>query len=312
MTPTEPRAHRERTVKAVLRGSIAFSLVAFLVVPFAASADEVDAHFSAGNAAAMASDWDTAVGEYERAATLLPQRSALVSYDLGTAYAHRGDLGRATYHLRRAMDFRAGPTTEVLESARHNLGVVRRRVELQATASGTMVDRPETWWDLVVEALRAPGIGWLSLVSGWAFLGAFFVHRRRGLAGRSTTVTGAISLVLAVCFVLPGALHALAIRADRTAPVAIVLDERVDAREGPGSHRKVELTLQGGAQVRIVDRTPGWVHVRLPGGIAGWVPEHTIGELDAVRPGVGTLTRRTVSATVRHADRPDTQIAPAG
>jgi hypothetical protein len=269
----------------------AVALVLSLLTTTSARADEVDAHFAAGNAAAQAGDWERAVVEYERAATLLPQRSAIVSYDLGTAYAHVGELGRATFHLRRAMDFRAGATTEVLESARHNLGVVRRRVELQATSSGALVDRPETWWDLVVEALRAPGIGWLSLLSGWGFLAALFFHRRRKLAGAPTTVAGTISIVLAVCYVVPGALHALALRADRTAPVAIVLDERVDAREGPGTHRKVEHTLQGGAQVRIVDRAPGWTRVRLPGGIEGWVSEAAVGELDATRPTAGTLRR---------------------
>jgi hypothetical protein len=273
-----------------------------------AAADEVDAHFAAGNAAAQVGDWNQAVAEYERAVTLLPQRSALVSYDLGTAYAHVGELGRATYYLRRATDFRAGPTTEVLEAARHNLGVVRRRVELEATASGALVDRPETWWDLVVEALRAPGLGWFSLVSGWGFLGALFVHRRRRFAGRSTAVAGALSIVFAVCFVLPGILHGMAIRADRTAPAAIVLDQRADAREGPGSHRKVEFTLQGGAQVRVVDRAPGWTNVRLPGGIEGWVPEHSVGELQATRP-VGTLRR---SGPTAQADAKSSQLAPRG
>ena len=230
-----------------------------------------------------------------------------MSYDLGTAYAHVGELGRATYHLRRAMDFRSGATAEVVESARHNLGVVRRQVELQATSSGALVDRPETWWDLVVEALRAPGIGWMALVSGWGFLGALFVHRRRKLAGRSTAVSGAVSIVLAVCYVVPGILHASALRADRTAPVAIVLDQRVDAREGPGSHRKVEFSLQGGAQVRIVDRAPGWTRVRLPGGIEGWVAEQTVGELDATRPGVGTLRRDAAR------ERPQSpKLAPTG
>jgi hypothetical protein len=262
--------------------AIVVAMVVLLAVGDAA-ADEVDDHFVAGNEAAQREDWDTAVAEYERAAALLPQRSALISYNLGTAYAQAGDLGRATYHLRRAIDFRGGPTTEIVEATRYNLGIVRRRAELQATASGNQIDRPQTWWDLVVEALRARGIGWLSLVSGWAFVATLWVHRRRKHTGRSTTVTGAISIVLALCFVLPGTFHGLAIRADRTAPAAIVLDADIDAREGPGSHSPVELTLQAGAQVRIVDRTPGWARVRLPGGIEGWVPEDTIGELEAVR-----------------------------
>jgi hypothetical protein len=284
-------------VKARPRLTAALVLMLALMISPIAAADEVDAHFVAGHAAAHAGDWNEAIAQYERAAMLLPQRSALVSYNLGTAYAHVGELGRATYHLQRAMDFRAGPTTETLESARHNLSVVRRRVELQATSSGTRVDRPETWWDLVVEALRAPGLGWLSLLSGWGFMAALLVHRRRKLSGRPTGASGAVSVVLAACFVVPGALHAMAIRADRTAPAAIVLDERVDAREGPGSHRRVELTLQGGARVRIVDRAPGWVSIRLPGGIEGWVPESTVGELEAVRPAAGTLRR----APTRHA-----------
>jgi hypothetical protein len=272
----------------VRRASIAATLgIGVVLAPAPAGADAVDDAFARGAAAAHANDWETAVAAWEQAAGLLARPNALLEYDLGTAYANTNQLGRATFHLRRALDSRAQPSAEVAEAARFNLDVVRRRAELAATVAGAAIDRPETWWDLVVEAIGSPGIGWLALVSGWAFLLVLALHlwRRRRDGVHRPGVSGAALVVLALLWLVPGVLHALALRADRTAPEAIVLDDRVDARDGPGSHRRVELLLQGGARVRIVDRTPGWCKLRLPGGVEGWVPEISVGELAPRRPG---------------------------
>jgi uncharacterized protein YgiM (DUF1202 family) len=268
---------RDACRRALVIGMLGLGLA---LAPTPARADAVDDAFARGNAAAEAGDWDTAIEAYEQAASLLPERSAVLSYDLGTAYLHRGDLGRATFHLRRALDWRGGPTTELVESARHNLAIARRRADLQATSSGTKIDRPEDWWDLVVEALRAPGVGWSALVAGWLALGLAWERGRRRRRGRGpSTVLGAVLIVLASIYVGLGVLHGLALRADRTAPEAIVLADLVDARDGAGHHRPVAFRLQGGARVRVVGRSPGWVRVRLPGGLEGWVREDAIGEL---------------------------------
>ena len=64
------------------------------------------------------------------------------------------------------------------------------------------------------------------------------------------------------------------------APRAVVLANRTEAREGAGSHRAVEFAIQGGSEVRIVDRTPGWALVRMTGGIEGWVPDAEVAELE--------------------------------
>jgi hypothetical protein len=250
------------------------------LAPVRAEADAVDDAFARGSAAAEAGDWNGAIEAYEQAASLLPERSAVLSYDLGTAYLHRGDLGRATYHLRRALDWRGGPTAELVESARYNLTIARRRAELRAVGSGAKIDRPETWWDLVVEALRAPGVGWSALVAGWLALGLVWLRGRRRRRGQGpTTVLGAVLIVLTSIYAGLGVLHGLALRADRTAPEAIVLQDLVDARDGAGHHRPVTFRLQGGARVRVVARSPGWSRVRLPGGLEGWVREDAIGEL---------------------------------
>ncbi len=247
-------------------------------------ADAVDDAFMEGTEAAERNDWPTAAASFETASALLPQRSAVLSYNLGTAYANLGDLGRSTYHLRRATDWRAGPTTEILEAARGNLAAVRRRAELDATTSGAMIDRPQTTWDLLVGAIAAPWVAWISLLSGAGFCVALYVHRRwLRTQPRRAGASRALLIVLALVFTIPGGFHGWSVRAATAQPEAIVLRAAVDAREGPGQHRSVSFTLQGGAQVRVLDRSPGWSLVKLPGGLTGWVPEASVARLDAVR-----------------------------
>lgn len=278
---------------------VAALLLAVAVAAWAptARADAVDDAFRVGNEAASSGDWQRAIEHYEEATMLLPSANSALSYNLGTAYAHAGQLGRATYHLVTALDLVGGPTAEIAEAARLNLGVVRSRAELKAIASGAQIDRPQTWWDVTVDALRAPLVGWIAIVCGWMFVGLVAVLRSRGAAGRSRRlgassggVMGAVLLVLGVVYLGPGLLHGLVVRANRTTPPAVVLADQVDAREGPGGHRSTVFVVQGGARVRIVDRTPGWAHVRLPGGLEGWVPRDAVAELGrAPRPVAPTV-----------------------
>jgi hypothetical protein len=250
-----------------------------------ARADEVDDAFAAGNAAAAEGDWPAAVVAYRRAEQLLPEPSAVLDYNLGTAYLETGDLGRATLHLLRAQQFSGGPTTDVLEAARYNLQAARQRAELQAAASDAKIDRADGWWDLLLDALRAPGVGWLALVSGWAALALLWVHRRRRRLERPTSVTGVALLVTSLCYLVPGVLHGLALREDRISPRAIVVAPTVEVREGPGNHHAIQFSAQGGSRVRIVERTVGWQKIRLSGGLGGWVPEDAVAPVErSARP----------------------------
>lgn len=280
-----------------LRGWLAVMLVGLTVAwSSTARADAVDDAFVRGNEAAASAEWDAAIEAYREAEALLPERSAVLSYDLGTAYLQRGDLGLATYHLRRSLDWRGGPTAELVESARFNLAIARQRAELSATAQGAKLDRAGTW-DLVVEALVAPGVGWSALVAGWGALVLLWVRvRRRRRDQPRSTVLGAVLAVLVSIFLVLGLLHGLALRADRTAPEAVVIEDLVEARDGAGNHRPVSFRIQGGARVRVLARSPGWRRVRLPGGLEGWVHEDAIGELGD-RGRVATPTPRVEAAS---------------
>lgn len=243
-------------------------------------ADAVDDAFVEGNTAAQAGRWAEAVAAYERAGALLGKPNSLLSYNLGTAYAHTGELGRASLHLRQALDFRGSPTTELAESARANLGVVRRRAELAAATTGALIDRPQTWWDLVVETLRTRGVGWLALVCGLAATVLWAARWTGRVAAAQTRPVVVAIWLLGATWATVGGLHALSLRADRTAPAAVATATLTEVRDGPGAHRNSTWSLAGGAQVRIIDRTPGWAMVRLAGGIEGWVPEGAVAELE--------------------------------
>ncbi|PRQ03520.1 hypothetical protein ENSA5_15500 [Enhygromyxa salina] len=266
------------------------SLVVLLVLawPSHARADVVDDAYAAGSEAAVAGDWHGAIDHWEHALELLPGRSAQLDFDLGTAYAQLGELGRATYHLERALQPEARPSVEVAEAARRNLGIVRRQAEVQAEVSDARISRQPSSWDLVVDVLAGRAFAWISLISGWLLVVAVaarrWQRRKHALKQRANAprrgVGGALVLVLALVLGIGGGLHALAIEASEDHPDAVVLDVLVDAREGPGAHLPVAFALQGGSHVRVLEQRSGWLRVRLPGGLEGWAKADAIARLD--------------------------------
>jgi hypothetical protein len=291
-------------MKVTVWWSAAALLVACLLSPAIASADVVDDAYEAGNEAALAGDWAGAIEHWRHALELLPGRSAQLDYDLGTAYAQLGELGRATYHLERALQPEARPSVEVAEAARRNLGIVRRRAEVQAEVTDARISREQSWWDLVVEVLAGQGLAWISLVSGWLLVLALLL--RRWMAGRlregagAAQVGAALALVFALVFGIGGGLHGLAMRAAADHPDAIALDSIVELREGPGAHLPVAFRVQGGSRVRVLDERSGWVRVRLPAGLEGWAPRESIARLD--KPPMRSRVHADKSNAV--ADRP--------
>lgn len=255
--------------------------------PKLARADVVDDAYAAGSEAALTGNWDEAIEHWQQALELLPGRSAQLDYDLGTAYAELGELGRATYHFERSLQPHARPSVEVAEAARRNLGIVRRQAETQAEIQDAIISRLPSSWDLAVEVLAGRALAWISLVSGWLML-VVVAHRqwrrRAGRIGQATDsaggVSGALVLVFALVFTIGGGLHALAMGAADQHPDAIALDAIVEVREGPGTHLPVAFELQGGSHVRVLDERSGWVRVRLPGGLEGWAKLDAVARLD--------------------------------
>ncbi|TPV95810.1 MAG: hypothetical protein B7733_07980 [Myxococcales bacterium FL481] len=244
--------------------------------PGVVRADVIDEHVHQGNLAARRGDWTAAAQAYGEAERLLPGRSAVVSYNLGTAYAQADRLGLATYHLRRALQTEAQAADAVAEAATRNLGIVRRRAEMAAASEQRQISPPDGVGAVTRALFGSAWVATIAVVGGWAcglLLAARAWSRRRGHdTGRLTA--GAVVVAGLTAALAAG--HAWSSRIDAATPLAIVVEDAAEARGAAGGRGPVSFVVQGGSQVRIVGQTPGWKQVRLAGGLVGWVPERSV------------------------------------
>jgi tetratricopeptide (TPR) repeat protein len=242
-----------------------------------AAGDAVDEAYARGTQAAADGDWAGAAASWEEARRILPDPNAQLSYDLGTAYAHLGELGFATIHLERAR--RAEPALE--QDARRNLAIVRRQAEISAAAESRELSQATGWSDRLLAAFASPAMAWLALVAGWLSFAGWLVRRRVDASTRGANGLGALTLLAALIFLITALGHALARDSAAVTGELIVLHEGLEAREGPGSHQSAAFAIAAGSRVLEEERRSGWVMVRLPGGLAGWVESDGVARIDA-------------------------------
>jgi hypothetical protein len=60
---------------------------------------------------------------------------------------------------------------------------------------------------------------------------------------------------------------------------AVILPEKVAAREGPAAATKASFAIHEGLKVRVLDREGRWLRIRLANGLEGWVPRDEVGIL---------------------------------
>ena len=249
------------------------------------ASDAVDEAYARGTRAAGAGDWAGAALAWEQARSLLPMQQPQLSYDLGTAYAHLGELGYATVHLQRSR--RAD--SKFAQDAQRNLAIVRRRAEISAAARDRELSQAPSWGERLATTFAAPVMAWIVLISGWLAFAAWAWRRRMravtersgGQAVRGDAGAQALSTVLGIFFVIGALAHAAARDSATVAHQLIVLEDGLAAREGPGSHQKAAFEIVAGSRVFEEERRAGWVMVRMPGGLAGWVEDRGVVALNA-------------------------------
>ncbi len=248
------------------------------------AADAVDTAYIQGNDAYARGNYEEAAANFEQALHLLGEPNAVLAYNLGTTYAQLKSWGRATFFLEQAQRSNTDTSAELRDATRTNADIVRERVELAAAASQATLDRAPSWWARLRDAFGTTGLGIAALVSGWLFvalaLGAALLRSRFNDTG---TVIRMVLPILGLVYVMLGGIYAYDLHDNDAAPKAIVMDERVDVREGPGQHRPSLFRAVGGTRVRIVQTRPGWREIRLPQGLTGWVPQDSVVRLDRAR-----------------------------
>lgn len=228
------------------------------------SSDVYSDFYERGNAAYRAGEYADAVSAYEQLAASGVWNKE-VYFNLGNAYYHQGDLGRAVLNFERAVAIEPD-----FEPARRNLGIV-------VAETVNRLERPEGF------ALAGRGPSRLSGIPQPAFQGAILVFwcllwgilvviRRRAAIPRKAAA--ALWILAGLCAV------ALAVPAP---PIlsAVVTAHEAPLRYGPDPRDPVRDTLAAGDRV-LVDRVDGaWARVETAPGVRGWID---LSEIDFAGP----------------------------
>lgn len=184
-----------------------------------------------------------------------------VHFNAGNAAFRLGDTGRAVLYYKRALQLDPHYTP-----ARTNLDAIQPQ---------TNVTSDEAFSEALIEEFaRTSPLVWLLAVEATfvlLLLAGFFVMRTRpGTEQRSDWwgrfAGAAVALVIAGGLFV-GHAHASLVRGD-----AVVLEDGVDARLGPGLQHRVQMELPAGTVLRLTgEPREGWVGFRLLDGTSGYI-----------------------------------------
>jgi tetratricopeptide (TPR) repeat protein len=222
-------------------------MLMFVVLTQAAFADE--SRFANANREFAAGDFKAAIGDYE-AVVAGREWSANLFYNLGNAYFHAHDLGRAILNYERALQI--DPHHPEAEA---NLRLVRdqtRGLEFTPTSTEKILMRGGASAFAIAAAISF----WLAVL--------LLIMRTRGGA-----LAGAIA-----CLLISGGCVWAAWRLENGMAgkgAAIVVTEDAEARVATADTARSMLVLPAGSEVVILQQRGDWDYAVLPNNQRGWI-----------------------------------------
>lgn len=194
--------------------------------------------------------------------------SGPVYYNLGNACFKQNRLGEAIYYWQKAR--------QKLPSDRD----IRQNLEL---ASLLLVDRiqiPEE--PLPLRALSRVS-GFLTIrqesrlilvlfVAANAFFSVYLLAKNPRRAFRALIAC----LATAILFLIFAGSLSWKIYERDFRKNAVVIEQKVDVRSGPGPENIVIFTIHEGIEVRVHESNNGWYQISLPNGWNGWLPQNDV------------------------------------
>lgn len=246
---------RDRLLLAVLLLCFALPVQA-LTTP--ASVEEARVAYEAG-------DYVAAIDGYE-AAINAGADHALVHYNLGNAYFKSGNLGEAIASYVRAQ--RLAPRDGRI---RANLEVARAQIRDRELAGGVPsalmplswlyhAMSLNEWWTLVAVAFVVVVLA--SIARQWV--------AGLQMAGRRVMVI--VGVIGAIALVMGSARY----RVEVATPAAVVIQEEIEVRSGPGRDYNLAFRVHEGLQVDVAERRGDWWRIDLGGELVGWVPARAL------------------------------------
>jgi tetratricopeptide (TPR) repeat protein len=251
-----------------------FWLMVFCTVPGVSHGESLDSIFDQANNAFWNGGYDEAISLYHRIEDL-GVRSPELSYNLGTAYARTGQLGRAVQHYERALKLSPGHG-----DTSYNVAVIRKFLARRASEAGRDADLAPgvTPWRAVLDRFspRQAAIGFLLFD---LFLFAVLIVRRFLRRETPRLFLGVFAGMLAVLTVLAfsvalGKWYQEAYERE----AVVVVEGQVDVMEGPSSNVK-RFDLEEGSRIRILEEKEDWIRLLDSENRDGWVPTEGLGKI---------------------------------
>lgn len=224
--------------------------------------EDVAQTFAQANEAYRHGRWDAAAEGY-RALVAKGVDDAEVWYDLGNAYAHMDDLGRARACYESGL--RRAPRDADI---RANLAWVTDRTVDKAPDDSVLASLAERF--TLDELALAASAGWFAVAALFAL---WLRSRREGLVWAAAV---ALALLL-----ISGGLFGL--RAMQP-PRAVVIPPEVTLFNGPGREYTASITLHAGARVDVLRKEGDWREIGALQHVRGWV---RVEQLEPIEGGGG-------------------------
>lgn len=213
-------------------------------------------------------------GEYALSAQAYQQLSdqgyvdSALFYNMGLAYWHTGDLGRALWSFKSAQA--VDPRDSDIENA---VSQVRAEIAAANPIGATDVAPLDQVVALTGRLSTLNELALLGLGLWFAFVALVLVFvwnsRSRGLRRAAAVAAPLVGVLLFVVMLAVGSrMHVYHAMAD-----AVVIAPNVDVTNGPGPQYSVQFALPGGAEVDVLETRGNWVRIMESGNRAGgWAP----------------------------------------
>ncbi len=256
---------RGYAIASLLAGAVALAVSLCVIYP-TASAQSLQRVFSAANEAYFRGEHVAAADGYESLVTA-GVNDPDVYYNLATAQAQAGRLGKAILYFERAL--RLNPADEAAEKAlaacREALG--RRLADRKGEA--LVKARPP-----LAEALLQPfsenALGWLVLIFDLLLFASLVAL---GFAARESlrVALGVAAPLFGLLLLISAA--GLLVKSEAFEPgrAGVVLVDDAPLREGPDPRAKIRARVLEGQDVRILQGESGYLRVKTAGGDEGWL-----------------------------------------
>ena len=209
--------------------------------------------------------YQQAVLAYEKIINEGRVQNAKLFYNLANAYLLKQDLGRAILNYRRAIKLDSADA-----NIKKNLDFARsRRIDKIQIKTEKRILKTLFFWhyDFSIKTrfiLSCVFFGLLCLSLAWLIW----------LARRAPAVTSAVVAgILMICFAASVGLEAIK---QANTVCGVIVAESIIARQGDGQNYPASFKepLHSGTEFDLIERRPGWLHIRLTDDSDGWITDN--------------------------------------